>query len=250
MKNYRLTIRFDGTRFAGWEHQPDQDTVQGRIEKVLARMLEFPEDQIPDVIGCGRTDAGVHARALIANVKMDTPMTPEEIRDYCNRYLPDDISIDRVDLAGDRFHARYNAIGKTYQYTCYYDPEAKPVFDRKYVTVLDTMPDLERMRQAAEILQGTHDFRSFCAAAGKKKSTVRDVDSICIEQDGPYIRLRYHGNGFLQNMVRILTGTLLEVGYGKRDARSMQELLELRDRRKAGYTAPAQGLCLMQVDYM
>lgn len=248
-KNYKLTITYDGTRYFGWEHQPGTDmTIQGKIENVLARMLSMPEGVVPEVIGAGRTDAGVHARNMVANVHMETRMEPEEIRDYLNQYLPEDICIKEVREASDRFHSRYNALGKTYRYTCYTGP-LKPVFDRKYVYVLEGVPDVEAMREAASYLMGTHDFAGFCGNPKMKKSTVRKVDLIDIVQKGPYLTLTYHGTGFLQYMVRILTGTLLEVGFHKRSPEEMVALLEAKDRRLAGPTAPAQGLCMLQVDY-
>ena len=223
-------------------------TIQGKLENVLGQMLELPEGESVTVIGAGRTDAGVHARAMTCNVLLNTDKSEEEVMAYMNRYLPDDISVNSVKLAADRFHSRFKAIGKTYRYTCWYG-DNKPVFDRKYVTVLDREPDMERMQEAAEYLTGMHDYRSFCGNARMKKSTVRVVDVIRIEQSGNYIRFYYHGNGFLQNMVRIMTGTLLEVGWGRREAADMAAIIEGRDRKLAGFTAPAQGLCLMKVDY-
>ena len=248
-KNYKMTISYDGTRYYGWEHQPGQPmTIQGKLETVLSRMVGAPEDQPVTVIGAGRTDAGVHARAQTANVLLDTDMSEQEILAYLNRYLPEDISVDELKVCADRFHSRFKAIGKTYCYS-FYCGEAKPVFDRKYVTILEKKPDVERMRQAADLLTGMHDYRSFCGNSHMKKSTVRVVDSIEIRQKGPYIRLVFHGNGFLQNMVRIMTGTLLEVGEGKRAPEEMPALLAACDRRLAGPTAPAKGLALMKVEY-
>lgn len=244
-QNFRFEISYDGSRFYGWEHQPTTDmTIQGKIENVLKLMV----DSEVEVIGAGRTDAGVHARAMVANAFLDTDMTEEEIRDYMNRYLPDDICIKDVKKAGPRFHSRYNAIGKTYCYTCYIG-QTKPVFDRKFVYTLDARPDVELMRQAAQYLMGEHDFASFCSNPKMKKSTVRLVDQILIEEKGDYLTLTFHGSGFLQHMVRILTGTLLEVGFGKRTPENMQELLTEKKRANAGPTAPAQGLCMMKVDY-
>lgn len=256
-KNYRFNISYDGTRFYGWEHQPNTDmTIQGKIETVLTRMVhpEITTDTIPEnikiieVLGAGRTDAGVHAKGMVANAFLDTEYSEEEIRDYMNRYLPDDIRIDNVSVAGDRFHSRYNALGKTYCYSCYAG-KTKPLFDRKYVYVLDEVPDIKRMQEAANLLMGEHDFASFCSNPKMKKSTVRLVDMIDIKQDGDYIRFTYHGSGFLQHMVRILTGTLLEVGFGKRTPENMTELIEIKKRALAGPTAPACGLCLIKVDY-
>lgn len=244
MKNYKLLIEYDGSRYYGWQRQPEHETIQGKLEKVLSLMCQ--EDV--EVIGAGRTDAGVHARAMVANANMDTEFSEEEIRAYLNRYLPDDIAVREVRIASPRFHARYNAVGKTYCYTCY-DGEIKSVFDRKYVTRLEEKPDIEAMRQAAEVLKGEHDFRNFCVNPRMKKSTVRCVDKIEIIRDSDYIIFTFHGTGFLQNMVRIMVGTLLEVGCGRMTQEQVADVLEAKERQKAGPTAPAQGLCLMSVDY-
>ena len=243
-QNYKMTIAYDGTRFFGWEHQPDRDTIQGKLESVL----ELLQGYAVEVIGAGRTDAGVHARAMVANAVLDVKLSPEEIRDYMNRYLPDAIAVREVKPCAERFHARYKAIGKTYRYTCF-DGPVKPVFDRRYVTVLDFRPDLDRMRQAAAYLQGRHDFASFCGNPRMKKSTVREVDTIGIARNKDRIIFTFHGTGFLQNMVRILVGTLLEVGKGSMTPEDVKRILEAKDRTQAGPTAPAQGLCLMRVDY-
>ena len=244
MINYKLEISYDGTRYYGWERQPDKDTIQGKLEHVLSILNGSPVE----VIGAGRTDAGVHARKMTANVRLSVKLSPEEIREYMNQYLPDDISVNKLVIASDRFHARYNAVGKLYTYTCYIGDE-KPVFDRKYVTIPDFKPDVEAMRNAAAYLVGTHDFKAFCSNPKMKKSTVRCVDSIEIIQKKDRLYLNFHGNGFLQNMVRIMTGTLLEVGAGRMSPVRVQEILEGLDRREAGPTAPAKGLCLMKVDY-
>lgn len=172
-KTYKLTIAYDGSRYFGWEHQPDRDTVQGKLESVLERMV----GEFIDVVGAGRTDAGVHARAMTAHAVFETKMSCEEIRDYFNRYLPDDIAVRDVTVASERFHARYKAVGKTYQYTCF-DGPVKPVFDRKYVTILKESPDVGAMQEAADYLTGEHDFRSFCGNPRMKKSTIRIVDTI------------------------------------------------------------------------
>ncbi len=243
-QNYKLTVAYDGSRYYGWEHQPDKPTIQGKLEDVLSRMTDAPVD----VIGAGRTDAGVHAKAMTASAVLDTELSPEAIRDYMNRYLPDDICVREVRAASERFHARYKAVGKTYCYTCYVGA-LKPVFDRKYVLTLDGVPDVAAMQRAAALLVGEHDFKSFCGNPKMKKSTVRLVDSIEIVQKRDYLYLNFHGTGFLQNMVRILVGTLLEVGFGKRPAEQMPAILESRDRTQAGYTVPPQGLCLVKVDY-
>lgn len=260
MRNYKMILQYDGTRYAGWQRQPDKTTIQGKLESVLSLMC----GREVEVIGAGRTDAGVHARGMVANAVLGLrteaepgaesgaalrqKFTPEGIRDYLNRYLPEDIAVTEVREASPRFHARYNALGKTYCYTCY-DGEVKPVFDRKYCTCLEEKPDMELMRKAAEVLKGTHDFRNFCVNPKMKKSTVRCVDRIEIQREGGYIRFTFHGNGFLQNMVRIMVGTILEVGCGRMTAEQAAAALENPDRQKAGPTAPAQGLCLVSVDY-
>ena len=211
-------------------------------------MLELMCGREVEVIGAGRTDAGVHARGMVANAFLETDLSCGEIRDYMNRCLPDDIAVREVREASSRFHARYNAIGKTYCYTCY-DGEVKSVFDRKYCVRLEEKADLERMKQAAALLQGEHDFRNFCVNPRMKKSTVRRVDKIDIQRQGDYLRFTFHGTGFLQNMVRIMVGTLLESGYGRMSVEQIQAALDNPERQKAGPTAPAQGLCLMDVDY-
>ena len=278
-QNYKLTISYDGTRYQGWEHQPGKDTVQGKLETVLVRML-FDEGSLdgqhPDLkkvtdaatgepdwqqfygcfeyppavelIGAGRTDAGVSAKAMTASVFLDTEKTEDEIRRYMNRYLPDDISVDSVTVASERFHARYNAVGKTYLYTCYVG-DTKPVFKRKYVYMLDENPDIEKMRAAAERLTGEHDFKAFCGNTKMKKSTVRIVDRIDIKTSKGFIYFTFHGTGFLQHMVRIMTGTLLEAGFGRLKPEDIDSIIESRDRKNAGPTAPAKGLCLVEVDY-
>lgn len=246
MKNYKLIIAYDGTRYFGWEHQPGKDTIQGKIETVLQRMCEMEE--IPDVIGAGRTDAGVHAKAMTASVRLDTPLSPSQIQDYLNRYLPDDIGIIDVREASERFHARYNAMGKTYSYTCYVG-DGKPIFQRRYVSRLDFEPDVDAMTKAAAYLQGQHDFKSFCGNPKMKKSTVRFVDSITVKRSKNQVYFTFHGTGFLQHMVRIMVGTLLEVGAGKMRPEQIPEILEAKNRRVAGPTAPACRLCLEKVDY-
>ena len=244
MKNYKMIISYDGGRYHGWEHKKDVDTVQTRIERVLARMC----DEEIWINGAGRTDAGVHAQGMVANAHMETPLSSTQIRDCLNRYLPDDIAVLEVREASDRFHARFNAVGKLYRYTCY-DGPIKPVFERKYTYTLEKTVDINRMKEAADYLVGEHDFKSFCGNPKMKKSTVRLVDSIEIRRKGGYVILDFHGTGFLQNMVRILTGTLLEVGYGKMEPEQMTQILEAKERAAAGPTAPPQGLSLIRVDY-
>lgn len=245
MANYKLKISYDGTRYYGWERQPNKDTIQGKLEEVLRRMSG---QEVVDCIGAGRTDAGVHARAMVANVVLDGFGNPTEIRDYMNRYLPEDIAVTDVRTVSDRFHARYKAQGKIYQYTCF-DGPVHPVFNRRYYLPLEEMLDVEAMEKAAGYLCGEQDFKSFCGNPRMKKSTVRRIDSVQIRRSKGYVYLTFEGSGFLQYMVRIMTGTLLEVGWHKREADSIPELILAKDRTLAGPTVPAKGLCLLKVKY-
>ena len=243
-RRFKMIISYDGTRYYGWEHQPDKETVQGKLENVLQRLA----GTFCEIIGAGRTDAGVHAKGMCAHFSMDTELAPEEIKAYFNRYLPDDIAVLDLREASGRFHARYNATGKTYCYTIYQGSE-KPVFDRKYVWTIEQELDTERMKKAAAVLTGRHDYAAFCKAAARNKSTVRTVDTIEIRQKGGYITLRFHGDGFLRNMVRIMTGAIVAAGRGELTDQDLADILASRDRKRAPATAPAQGLCLEQVDY-
>ena len=255
MTNYRFVFSYDGTRYHGWESKKNADTVEGRIEAVLSKMVSVdrvePGTSVNvDIHGAGRTDAGVHARAMVASGRLETGRSPGEIKDYLNRYLPADISAIDVAVAGDRFHARLNATGKVYEYTLYVGDE-KPVFDRNYVWCVSDGDklDVEAMKSAASYLIGKHDFRSFCGNNKMKKSTVRIIYDVDIYRDGDYVRMRFHGNGFLQNMIRILTGTLVEIGLGKMSPDYMRDIIAGMDRQLAGPTAPPQGLFLVEVEY-
>lgn len=243
-RNFKLVIGYDGSRYHGWEHKEGRDTVQGRIAQVLRHLSKDPVH----VIGGGRTDAGVHARGMVANVFLYCDRTAEEVKDYVNRYLPEDIVVYELEEVGERFHARYNATGKTYCYTLY-NGERKPLFDRKYVWKIDGPLDLDKMKDAAKILTGTHDFAGFCKNPQKKKSTIRTIDKIDVVRSGDYVTLTFHGDGFLHHMVRIMTGTLVEVGLSKRTPGQVLRALKEKNRELAGVTAPAQGLCLMEMDY-
>ncbi|MCI5872893.1 MAG: tRNA pseudouridine(38-40) synthase TruA [Clostridiales bacterium] len=245
MNNYRITIQYDGTRYRGWQSQNSTDeTIQGKITEVLSRMSG--EDVA--VIGSGRTDAGVHARGQVANFYLSNAWDVEEMQDYLNRYLPEDIAVTQAEKADERFHSRYQAKSKTYLYRIH-TGRIPEVFERKYVYDYQAPLCAERMKKAAELLIGTHDFRSFCGNKKMKKSTVRTIYDICIEESEQELRIFYTGDGFLQNMVRILTGTLIEIGDGRREPEEITEILEAKDRERAGYTAPACGLTLLEVVY-
>ena len=244
MRNLRLDICYDGTRYRGWQRLPGKDdTVQGKLETALSRILDEPIE----IAGSGRTDAGVHARGQVANFHTESNMAAAEILENLRRYLPEDIGIYSCRDVSPRFHARLNAKEKTYRYRIW--NSASPcVFDRRYVAVIPEKLDAEAMRAAAERLVGEHDFSAFCGNPKFKKSTVRFIRSIHIRREGEELVIEYTGNGFLHNMVRILTGTLVEVGRGARSADSIPALFGGK-RADAGFLAPAQGLCLMEVYY-
>ena len=243
--NVKLTIQYDGTRYDGWQRQGNTDnTLQGRLEGVLSRMVGKPVE----IQGAGRTDAGVHARGQVASVHLPEGYTPQEVQNYLNRYLPEDVAVVEVVKVGERFHARLSATGKEYRYHIRMG-SIPDVFARKYQYRVEEPLDLAAMERAAGYLTGKHDFRSFCGNRRFKKSTVREVFHIGVEVCGSDLTLVYRGDGFLYNMVRILTGTLLEVGLGQRTPESMVDILEARERTAAGKTAPAQGLVLQEVYY-
>ena len=242
-KNYKLTIAYDGTRFFGWERQPDRETIQGKLEDCLSRILGEPIE----VSGSGRTDAGVHAKHQITSFHCNSTLPSEEILQQLRRYLPEDIGIHSCKDASQRFHARLNAIEKTYCYRIW-NSEKPCVFERRFVAVMPEKLDLESMSAAADYLYGEHDFSAFCGNAKMKKSTVRVIHSIEIRRIGEEVQLKFTGNGFLHNMVRILTGTLVEVGRGERSVESIPALFGNK-RAEAGFLAPAKGLCLEEVKY-
>lgn len=247
-QNYKLLLSYDGSRYFGFERQKDQElTIQGKLEAVLSAMPRNDTEKV-ETFSAGRTDAGVHARGMCCNVFLDTNLTEEEIQEYCNHSLPEDIGINSVKKASERFHARYLARGKVYRYSCYIGKN-KDVFERKYLYHLEEEPDIEEMKRAGAYLVGEKDFKSFSGNPKMKKSTVRKIFNIDILRNGNILRFYFHGSGFLQYQIRIMVGTLLEVGYHKKRAEEMEEILLSRDRRRAGYTAPAKGLCLMKVEY-
>lgn len=244
MNNYKMTVQYDGTRYSGWQRQGNTaQTIQYKLEQAIGRLLEEPIE----VSGSGRTDAGVHAMGQVANFKTEKKVDCGAFLISLNQLLPEDIAVTSLSAASPRFHARLGAKEKTYRYTINLSP-VQDVFRRRYEYQLPEALDLTAMEQAASLLLGTHDFRGF-STGHTKKSTVRYLKSIEFTQDGDKLYLTFTGNGFLYNMVRILTGTLIEVGQGKRSPDSVISVLETKDRQLAGFTAPPQGLCLMQVTY-
>lgn len=243
--NCKLTLQYDGSRYDGWQKQGNTaNTIQGKLEEVLSRLYGLPVE----VHGAGRTDAGVHALGQTASVRLPDGLSAAELSDALNHYLPEDIAVTAVEEAPERFHARLSAKGKLYRYSVRMGT-VPDVFRRKYQYRVEAPLDLAAMERAAQLLTGTHDFRAFCANKRYKKSTVRTVHAISVEAAGADLTLTFRGDGFLYHMVRILTGTLLEVGLGERRAEEMPQILASLDRARAGKTAPAQGLCLMEVFY-
>ncbi|HIS07711.1 MAG TPA: tRNA pseudouridine(38-40) synthase TruA [Candidatus Choladocola avistercoris] len=245
--NYKAVIQYEGTRYRGWQVQGNTDqTIQGKLETLLGRMAGEPVE----VHGSGRTDGGVHAAGQVISFRCKVSMSPQEIRGYMNRYLPEDIAVLSVEEAAPRFHARLNAVRKTYVYTIW-NSEIPNVFGRRFMTRIEEPLDVERMREAAGYLCGEHDFLAFSSLNPRrfKKSTVRRLDEIRIEQKEAVIRICFTGDGFLYHMVRILTGTLVEVGLGLRSPEEMDLLLKSGSRADAGRLMPPEGLTLLSVEY-
>lgn len=244
MKNYKITVQYDGTKYNGWQRQGNtKNTIQERFENVLSRMCGCNVE----IFASGRTDAGVHADEQTANFKCDTLMDEVQIKDYLNRYLPEDVRVTSLEAVDERFHSRLNAKSKTYEYTI--ATEKPDVFERKYVFFADQKPDADKMRNAAEKLVGKHDFKGFSSVGRTKKSTVRTVNFIEIEEKDGLIKIRINGDGFLYNMVRIISGTLYDIGCGALDEGVIGEIFANKVREKAGVTLPARGLRLVKVYY-
>lgn len=244
MRNIRLDICYDGTRYRGWQRLPGKDdTIQGKIEQCLSRILGEPIE----ISGSGRTDAGVHAQGQVANFHCESAMPCQELLSKLRQYLPEDIGILSCKDVSERFHARLHAREKTYRYRIW-NSDSPCVFQRRYVAHMPEKLDLAAMVQAAQRLEGSHDFSAFCGNPQFKKSTVRFIRSIRIERVGDEVQIFFTGNGFIHNQVRIMVGTLVEAGRGERRAESMDALFGGK-RSEAGFLAPAQGLCLMEVSY-
>ena len=243
MRNIRLLLQYEGTRYQGWQRQQStENTIQGKLEQLLAKMC----GEAIEVQGSGRTDAGVHARGQVANFHTDCEMPVEDMLAYINRYLPEDIAVIEVSEAAPRFHSRLNARGKHYEYRVI-NSIIPDVFQRRYALEVPEALDVQAMERAASYLLGEHDFKSFTSAKRGKKSTVRRIDEIKITKEGSLLCFSFKGSGFLHHMIRILTGTLLEVGMGKRKPESMEDVLRSQDRALAGPLIPAKGLTLVEV---
>ena len=244
MKRVKLVVAYDGTNYCGWQLQPNGVTIEEVLNRALTELLREPIM----VIGASRTDSGVHARGNVAVFDTENRMPADKICFALNQRLPEDIRIQYSEEVPLSWHPRKANCTKTYEYKILNRKIAMPL-ERLYSHFCYFPLDVEKMRQGAAYLVGEHDFKSFCSNKRMKKSTVRRMDQIGIHTDGTKVVFTYTGNGFLYNMVRILTGTLLEVGLGKRRPEEMTAVLEARNREAAGATAPPEGLLLMQVEY-
>ncbi len=249
MRRIRLVVAYDGTDYCGWQIQDNVTTVEGELTGALRTWLQ--EDVV--LIGASRTDSGVHALGNIAVFDTESRIPAERFAIGVNHYLPDDIRVQRSDEVAADYHPRYRQTEKTYEYTVLNTKIALPVYDRYAYHVYHAM-DISAMREAAALFVGEHDFSAFCSAGSQVKSKVRTIYEFSLREEplsgcngGSLIRLRVRGNGFLYNMVRILAGTLLEIGQGRRSLKDVGEALTTGERGKAGPTAPPQGLMLMEI---
>ena len=244
MATLKLTIEYDGTGYAGWQRQPVQPTVQAAVEAAIQRITQT---YIP-VIGAGRTDAGVHALGQVASFRTEKALSVEEWGRALNALLPKDISVRSAERMADDFHARYSAKGKLYEYRILNQME-RSALDHKRAWHIRKALDLAAMREAASLLVGHHDFSSFQGSPTDNENPICDLRRLEIRQEQTLIRIESQADRFLKQMVRAIVGTLVEVGQGKRSPKSVKEILEARNRRVAGMTAPPHGLYLARVDY-
>ncbi len=244
MKNFKVTVEYDGSKYSGWQRQGNTtNTIQYKFEEIINKMLGVKTE----IFASGRTDSGVHAKGQVFNFKCETNLNNCNIKDYINKYLPQDIRVLCVEEVNERFHSRLNVRKKTYCYRMCFGDKC-PVFERKYITLVDNIPDVELMRLGAEKLVGKHDFKGF-STKSHKKSTIREIYEIVINSYDEVIDISITGNGFLYNMVRIIAGTLYEIGVSKRSIESIDDIFENKDRALAGVTMPPEGLCLLKVYY-
>lgn len=248
MSNYKIEIQYDGTRYKGWQILSNNDnTIQGKITEAISKVT----GEEVQVIGSGRTDAGVHAMGQVANFHLTNTKIKDSVSflNDLNNILPDDIAVISVNIVDGRFHARFSAVSKTYRYRIHYS-KIPNVFERRFVyTYTNTPIDVEKMKEAATYFIGEKDFKSFCNNPKFTKSSVRTITNIDITKTDSEIIIDYTGDGFLKGMVRAITGTLIEVATGQKTASEIPSILESQSRENAGYTAPACGLCLMEVRY-
>jgi tRNA pseudouridine38-40 synthase len=244
MRNIRLTIQYDGTHYSGWQIQKNAHTIQAEMKAVLEKLT----GEKVNLVGSGRTDAGVHARAQIANFRTNSELTHSKMLMALNSHLPKDIVVTRVEDVDVKFNAQHDAVSKIYRYTISNTNFVDP-FIRRYAAKCFFELDINKMRLAAKCLVGKHDFKSFQATEIHERDSVRTIKNIKIEKDGVLVYIDIEADGFLYNMVRNIAGTLIEVGRGKFTVESVKGILDKKDRRASGPTAPAHGLCLMKVKY-
>lgn len=244
MKRVGLIVAYDGTNYCGWQVQPNGITIQGELNRCLSELLG---EEI-ETIGASRTDAGVHAMGNVAVFDTETRMPGEKISYALNQRLPEDIRIQLSEEMPMDFHPRYCDSVKTYEYRILNRRFQIPT-ERLYSYFYHYKLDEKKMREATSYLIGRHDFASFCGAGAQVKSTVRTIRSVEVERFGDMVTIRISGEGFLYNMVRIIAGTLIEIGNGQYPPERMQEILDARDREWAGPTAPAKGLTLLGIQY-
>lgn len=245
MRNIKIVIEYDGTRYKGWQRLGDSDnTIQHKVETVLSKMA----GENIEVTASGRTDAGVHARNQVANFRTDSDMSEHKMRSYCYEYLPEDIVVKSVEEVDLNFHSRYHAKVKKYTYNIC-NNKVHDVFNRKYAYHIPQSLNIEKMRKAADILVGEHDFQSFTTLKTKKKSTIRIIHTINIVNINGNIEISIQGDGFMKNMVRLIVGTLVEVGLSEKSVEQISGILDKKERKYAGHIAPAKGLFLEEVNY-
>ncbi|WP_027410612.1 tRNA pseudouridine(38-40) synthase TruA [Anoxybacteroides tepidamans] len=245
MKRMKCIISYDGTHFAGYQIQQNKRTVQGELERVLSNMHK---GEAIRVAASGRTDAGVHAYGQVIHFDSPLHLPSEAWKKALNAMLPDDIAVREVQEVDDSFHARFSAVAKEYRYKIRIARE-KDVFSRHYYYHYPYPLDCQAIERALELVKGTHDFTSFCSARTEVEDRVRTIYEANIVCNHDELEFQWIGNGFLYNMVRILVGTMLEIGQGKRPWDCIPSILEARDRRLAGKTAPPHGLYLWEVFY-
>ncbi|QQP70166.1 tRNA pseudouridine(38-40) synthase TruA [Carnobacterium sp. CS13] len=245
MRNIKMTIEYDGGRYQGWQRLGDSDkTIQGKIENILSEMTETDIE----IVGSGRTDAGTHAKGQVANFKTTSNLDLVTMRDHLNTYLPRDIIVKELEKVPERFHSRYNVVGKKYSYYVW-NTVVPSAFERNYSYHYPEQLDVDRMNEACSKLIGTHDFIGFSSLKKTKKSTVRTIDEISIHREGDLLHFTFVGEGFLYKMVRIIMGTLLEIGAGTKSPECIDAIFESGVRSDAGMTVPSQGLFLDEVYY-
>jgi tRNA pseudouridine38-40 synthase len=246
MRTIRLTIEYDGTEYVGWQIQPNGPTVQAAVESALAELLDLDAIRIHS---SGRTDAGVHAFGMEAHFETDRDLPMKAFREGLNRLLPADVAIRQAQVMPARFHARYSAQGKWYRYTLYRGAVRSPLTARTSWHLFGPL-DLSAMKDAARLMVGEHDFSAFRSSSCAAKTTRRSLFSIVLQEEGDRLYLDFKGSGFLKNMVRMLVGTLVDVGRGRMELQAVSGLLLGKSGLRCGPTAPPQGLCLMEVSYL